>query len=158
MPRSTLTSRLSNKQALDTRSPCERKGGKMVVTAVAAAARGEGNDKKVPYPPSSSSSSSSQDDAPSPPFLRRLAGAVTLEPVIFFYMVVDSSFPSNIQIYSKVLLLSVQFGNAIVQGSAVNTDMLMWKVCRYEFAYNETVCEDLDQDEYEDQEDEGENN
>ena len=99
MPRSTLTFRLSNKQALDTRSPCERKGGKMVVTAVAAAARGEGDDKKVPSPPSSSSSSSSQDEAPSPPFLRRLAGAVTLEPVIFFYMVVDSSFPSNIQCY-----------------------------------------------------------
>ncbi len=44
----------------------------------------------------------------------------------------------------------------MVMGSAVNTDMLIYKVCRYEYGYNETVCDNLETNEaYEDAESRG---
>ncbi len=50
----------------------------------------------------------------------------------------------------------LKFGMSIVSGSEVNTDMLIWKVCKDEMGYNDTVCEDLSTDEqWEDAEAEG---
>ncbi len=37
----------------------------------------------------------------------------------------------------------------------MQTDLLMWKVCNVELGYNETVCDNLEHEEYEDFEDEG---
>ena len=37
----------------------------------------------------------------------------------------------------------------------MNTDLLIEKVCRYELDYNETVCDNLTEDEYEDIDTEG---
>ncbi len=48
-----------------------------------------------------------------------------------------------------------QFGTSVVLGASVHTDMLIYKVCHYEFGYNETVCEDLNNEVYEDVETEG---
>ncbi len=49
-----------------------------------------------------------------------------------------------------------QFGASIVLGSSVNTNMLIYKVCRYELGYNDTVCDNLEtEEEFEDAENEG---
>ena len=38
----------------------------------------------------------------------------------------------------------------IVFGSAQEINVIIWKVCRYELEYNETICENLDKEEYDD--------
>ena len=51
--------------------------------------------------------------------------SITIEPMIFSYML----------------------GQFIVDGAQLNTNLLIEKVCRYEFHFNETVCSHLDAEE-----------
>lgn len=50
------------------------------------------------------------------------ARSISLEPVIFLYIV----------------------GVFLDRGAEVKTQLMLWKICRFEFGYNDTVCEDLD--------------
>ena len=49
----------------------------------------------------------------------------------------------------------LQFGRMLVAGSSVDVNLLMAKVCRGELGYNETVCDNLNLEEYDDFETEG---
>ncbi len=54
--------------------------------------------------------------------------SLTLEPVIFVF----------------------SFAWSILAGAQLQTNLLMWKVCHLEKGYNETICDNLTLDEYED--------
>ena len=59
-----------------------------------------------------------------------------------------SKFWHSISIEPAIFLWS--FSTYVVTGVELLTNMMLWKVCRYELGYNETICENLDLDENED--------
>ena len=50
---------------------------------------------------------------------------ISLEPVIFLYII----------------------GIFLDRGAEVKTQLMLWKICRFEFGYNDTICDNLDADE-----------
>ena len=60
--------------------------------------------------------------------LRNFIKTISLEPSIFLFML----------------------SSCLVSGAELQTNLIIWKVCHFEFGYNETICENLDQAENED--------
>ena len=54
-------------------------------------------------------------------YWKKFLSNVTLEPKIFIYI----------------------FGRSLTLGSALQTNLLMWKVCTVTLGFNETICNDL---------------
>ena len=54
-------------------------------------------------------------------------------------------FAKSLSIEPAIFLYSLSY--SIVAGTELATNMLIWKVCRYELGFNETICENLDLEE-----------
>ena len=52
----------------------------------------------------------------------------TIEPTVFLFILADS----------------------LVRGAELQANLLIWKICRQEIGFNETVCEHLNEDGYDD--------